>query len=922
MQEALGLVVGALAALLVLSASANGERERPLAGHTGVTASKGGWVPTSLGLLGCALILGMVAWSALGIQGSGELARSSMQQQERNRYVAPGPKAVSFFRIRSDGVDAPHVSSLVVREDGKLLGPPHSLHADVAEAGGGRFSHWDSSVVFSTSDNSDPRENGRTYTVDFLLLPSPLAWLLALCMFVGLIGLRATRDGFAEIIAFARYRTRPAVRALCVAVVFLVVAWGFAGFAETRTVKAASIGHLERNAYVVTVPEGSAFVARTGDSAKGRSAAALQVLEDGRALGPDNTPHMTISEAGGGRYSHWHSSVVFSSSDNSDPRANGRGYQLAFRTYPGLFFWLAAFVAIVFLLATPRVPTERLIAASAPPARIAFTVLFVGALALALAHLGLRFLIIDAPVNMQAPGFGSASAPYSDALLWIFGGLQFLLEGSDVAVTPNLYRPTIGILFGSVMAVWNSVEAVPAFFFFSLLVVLAIAGLTTIGTRIAVMLGLWAILCVALPNAPLWHALVNLPMPDLPALLFSLSGLFLVLLFLNRRAGAFALCIGLLLLGIATAIRGALLPAGFLLIVLCCWQRGWKKVGLLAISGLASFLMPFVLDNLLQRHYQTHNNAVVGFYCVVHDATRFWTSACDEMYYRQGVTAGGAIYDYLRFVVSPTGMRFLLSGFIDRVRHDLVSLSHPAFAVALILAALASIRSQIAAASKRHRVLPSRSYWARLANEFWPLGISLVAVITSLWAAMLGLSGLAVALALICMLLSVVRRDFIALACFAVYLSGLVMMTALGAGPIFGINTDRITATYSFALPLGLLAFVIGNETSPPHHSNGFDLRWGRRAAAGGTAAVVFFYFAVWFWPSTWRSTFESDVVGKKAALKVLDDAAVDRSGYYVGGALIYTKRDEFPVGSVRRYERLMNDRAFIESFFEPNALQ
>ena len=280
-----------------------------------------------------------------------------------------------------------------------------------------------------------------------------------------------------------------------------------------------------------------------------------------------------------------------------------------------------------FLLATPRAPAKRLIATSAPPAHIAFTVLFIGALALALAHLGLRFISgVDGPVNMQAPAFGTASAPYSDALLWIFGGMQFLLEGSDVALTPNLYRPTIGILFGSVMAVFNSAEAVPAFFFFSLVVVLAVAGLIAMGTRIALMFGLWAMLCVALPGAPLWHALVNVPMPDLPALLFSLTGLFLVLLFLDRRAGVLALCVGLLCLGIATAIRGALLPAGFLLIALCCWQRGWKNVGVLAVAGLASFLAPFILDSLLQRHYQTYNNAFAAFYCVVHDATRFWTS--------------------------------------------------------------------------------------------------------------------------------------------------------------------------------------------------------------------------------------------------------------------------------------------------------
>ena len=162
-------------------------------------------------------------------------------------------------------------------------------------------------------------------------------------------------------------------------------------------------------------------------------------------------------------------------------------------------------------------------------------------------YLGLRFFDgVDAPLNMQAPVFGSASAPYSDALLWIYGGMQFLLEGSDVALTPYLYRPTIGILFGSVMAVFNSAEAVPAFFFFSILCVLAVVGLIAIGTRIALMFGLWAMLCVALPGAPLWHALVNVPMPDLPALLFSLSGLFFVLLFLDRRAGVFALCVGLL----------------------------------------------------------------------------------------------------------------------------------------------------------------------------------------------------------------------------------------------------------------------------------------------------------------------------------------------------------------------------------------
>ena len=81
MQEALGTLIGVLAALLVLSSSTNQERAAQLAPDAGVTSSKGGWLSIALALLSCALILGMAAWSAFGIHRSAELARSSMQQQ-------------------------------------------------------------------------------------------------------------------------------------------------------------------------------------------------------------------------------------------------------------------------------------------------------------------------------------------------------------------------------------------------------------------------------------------------------------------------------------------------------------------------------------------------------------------------------------------------------------------------------------------------------------------------------------------------------------------------------------------------------------------------------------------------------------------------------------------------------------------------
>lgn len=62
-------------------------------------------------------------------------------------------------------------SDLVLLEDGKPLGPAHSAHADIRKQGKGRYSHWGArSLWFSTSDNSDPRTNGREYKVVY---PAP-----------------------------------------------------------------------------------------------------------------------------------------------------------------------------------------------------------------------------------------------------------------------------------------------------------------------------------------------------------------------------------------------------------------------------------------------------------------------------------------------------------------------------------------------------------------------------------------------------------------------------------------------------------------------------------------------------------------------------------------------------------------------------
>lgn len=83
---------------------------------------------------------------------------------------------------RSDASDGP--STLELLEDGRPLGPAHTGHADVRRLGGGRFSHWYEAVLFSTSDDSDPRTNGRRYEVRLVAEATPLLalWPLALLL--------------------------------------------------------------------------------------------------------------------------------------------------------------------------------------------------------------------------------------------------------------------------------------------------------------------------------------------------------------------------------------------------------------------------------------------------------------------------------------------------------------------------------------------------------------------------------------------------------------------------------------------------------------------------------------------------------------------------------------------------------------------
>lgn len=65
-----------------------------------------------------------------------------------------------------------------------------------------------------------------------------------------------------------------------------------------------------------------------GDTPDAPNASSLELWEDGKRLGPAHALHDDIRKRGRGAYSHWGDVIYFSSSDNADPRAAGRRFEV------------------------------------------------------------------------------------------------------------------------------------------------------------------------------------------------------------------------------------------------------------------------------------------------------------------------------------------------------------------------------------------------------------------------------------------------------------------------------------------------------------------------------------------------------------------------------------------------------------------
>jgi hypothetical protein len=262
-------------------------------------------------------------------------------------------------------------SQSVVRvfENGVELLPPHSAHSDIATLGKGRFSHWsDGSYValyFSSSDNTDPRTNGRTYTYSITSGTTnqpPVSNAGAdktITLPVNSVTLTGSgTDVGGSISAYAWTRmsgpntpvltgttttTLAASNLVAGTYVFRLTVTdngGLTAFDDVNVVVGAAPSPIPVPASLINVASAAVatgfcyYVAQdfgtSPDMVGNTSQSVLRVFENGVELLPPHSAHSDIATLGKGRFSHWsdgsYVALYFSSSDNTDPRTNGRTY--------------------------------------------------------------------------------------------------------------------------------------------------------------------------------------------------------------------------------------------------------------------------------------------------------------------------------------------------------------------------------------------------------------------------------------------------------------------------------------------------------------------------------------------------------------------------------------------------------------------
>ena len=217
-----------------------------------------------------------------------------------------------------------------ILEDGQRLpGSGNVPRKEIQRREPGCYLVSEDRVYFSTSDKSDPRTNGRKYAVRtplrivqkkalFVYSFSTLAFFL--CLMLTCLKL------------YGRWSIRVRVTVIAglftVGVVIIVISTVL-NEARIFPEAFASLWNREVVTEIQSNGENSFWFARQPPKERTDQAYSVAVLtENGKPLGPGNGIHENIKKEGRGAFSVWKETLIFSSSDNTDPRHNHRIYEL------------------------------------------------------------------------------------------------------------------------------------------------------------------------------------------------------------------------------------------------------------------------------------------------------------------------------------------------------------------------------------------------------------------------------------------------------------------------------------------------------------------------------------------------------------------------------------------------------------------
>jgi hypothetical protein len=515
--------------------------------------------------------------------------------------------------------------------------------------------------------------------------------------------------------------------------------------------------------------------------------------------------------------------------------------------------------------------------------------------------------------------YGTANAPNSDALLWLEGGIRFLFGLQPMS---HLYRPTVGLLWSSILTATGRTDFIPIFFIGWTFFIIVTTLFLSVDSALKKAITIWLVAsagCFSSTWATLNIATINL---DSAAFALTLTGTIFFLDGKYKNLELLYLIVGSLCLGVAAAIRGPMMLGAIPFILFRLSQLSDKKLSSFVIA-IFFWSLPCILDIALQKHFSIINNGLENLFCVYSDQSHSWNALCAKEYETIQPSSIEVLQRYFQFIFSPSSKWFLFLNATLLALLDFKSLHQPTVLLLLIISGFrpANQNSSILSASnlpqsssslatlwiKRH-LEPIQACKTLFISGFIILEASLPAH-PYWWPGLLALSCVSLAFAVSWWL-----RLWRPLLCFSAYAACIFFLC------LIGLPIERLQNTFSFLLYLGIGLFILdfyreNDQTAETYLPT-------LKPALGWLFIVLIGYLYIGSFSvfNSYHDTYQNNMLNQQVAIKISDDIRLNRSLYFAENSMIYTYHDDFPLWTIRSYNRLaLNNLSFVDSFFCPN---